>query len=293
MSISDSPTHRHELYKEEESTFLNDTAAGITRSFSRVLAAYPRFKFFRPKMQTKRFENSQAFMPAGVQAASQNTALPAAVTLPMSRSLSFAINLISGVALFRVYDSTKPAEAGVLSCAKSGAMGGMVHGLIMHPFEIMLMRGVCQWHQVPITLKECLQARVILSSPLTVVRDGVGFGLFFGVYEGVRQASGETGVLATAVAGTAGAAAHHVVAYPLQSVRNFLGPQGIQSSPQQILQAVRSDLKQPSVLYHGFFRSMLRSLPGGALTFVVYEAVLSPWETKQALKAAYQGSFLK
>lgn len=273
-AIPHKETVKREKKDEDESSALSDTVAGLTRTLARMMGRYPRFKFFRPKLQPGYFEKFHTMGTAGVQAATSLGASPQSA--PKSRLLPFAINMISGVALFHIYDSSRPEAAGVLDCAKSGALGGMVHGLIMHPCEMMLMQGLRSWRQLPASVGT-LRPRVLLSLPLTVGRDSVGFGLFFGVYEGIRQLSGQTGIVGTAGAGVAAAAAHHLVTYPSYAVRDLLGADALRAPPKKIVEILSQHRMR---LFDGYGRSLLRALPGGALTFVVYEALLTPLEAQ-------------
>jgi len=95
-----------------------------------------------------------------------------------------------------------------------------------------------------------------------------------------REHSGYTGILATAGAGVAGATAHHVVTFPAYAVRDHLGPHAMHSSPREIAQCITQHKR---ALFKGWGRSLLRAVPEGALTFVVYEAALSPKEAKEAM----------
>jgi len=96
---------------EHEHSPLNDLAAGkrpllrfplnvlgVTRTITRVMAAYPRVKLFRPKLKTTHFDRFS------------HEALPSVTAPPnrKSRLLPYAVNMVSGVALFSVYEFGKP-----------------------------------------------------------------------------------------------------------------------------------------------------------------------------------------
>lgn len=252
---------------EHEHSPLNDLAAGVTRTVTRIMAAYPRVKIFRPKLKSTHYDK---FCHHDHD---HGTAPPNR----KSRLLPYAVNMVSGVALFSVYELGKPK--GVWESAKWGMLGGMVHGAIMHPLEVMMMQGLRTWSHLPQRMWS-LSPAIVKSSPLTIARDAVGFGLFFGVYEAVREHSGYTGVLATAGAGVAGAAAHHLVTFPAYAVRDALGPTAMHSSPREICATISHHRR---TLFKGWGRSLLRAVPEGALTFVVYEAALSPKETRDSV----------
>ena len=128
-----------------------------------------------------------------------------------------------------------------------------------------------------------LRAR-LRAVPVTMAREGIGFGLFFAVHASLCERWAPASSPATAgvgsdshlaalgvscAAGAVSGGVYHAVTYPIAQSQAVATPE---TSTGAVLQAARS--RGVAALYRGAFRTSVSGIAVGAITFGVYDACL-------------------
>ena len=182
-----------------------------------------------------------------------------------------------------------------------GGIGGSAHAVVMTIAPQKGWYSSLPGHVATAPTYTMERARLLLpwirhrisGLPVTVFRDGIGFGIFFGVHAVVLGALHELihlhefsqvttssiclrdsgsyarTVLTSLVAGSAAGCLYHAATYPFNSALAHAAPS---ISPGAVFAAARR--AGGKVLYRGVLRSSIGGITTGALTFGIYDAVV-------------------
>eukprot|EP00035_Acanthoeca_spectabilis_P012126 m.214839 g.214839 ORF g.214839 m.214839 type:complete len:451 (-) comp15536_c0_seq2:87-1439(-) len=282
-----------------EIEFLAGTVRAGTIAFlgivMRVLPRIPVIKFFRPRAQLQTYHEAlpSASYMSGVTARIMFTTGSIFAATVAFLSHRHARDILDGGN--DVFDIDVP-HGSSLSHFIGGGVGGALHAVVMAGFTAMskivhttnLEIFTCPYNRAQ-------QARDAIDKfrrrlPGMVIKDVVGFALFFGVFHSVqrtvenaifeiRTKNGEAltqrpsieAIGVAAVSGATAGFAYHTVSHPMERAQ-ALSPHG--ASVRQLLATGR--VTGPLNLFRKFFRNggLIQSILIGTVTFASYDAAI-------------------